>query len=93
VPEPVYSEQAAKIVERLEAEGGPLLDAACDAIDLVCDHGERDRARRRSLRGADGTHYWVTDVRTRTDSWILAWYPLDADEVAIAYLGPDTFQL
>jgi hypothetical protein len=86
--EPNYSAQASAALDVLESGGdNKLLDAVCEAIDLVCDHPGDRRARAEQLRTASGTPIWKVPVRTRSDDWVVLWWPRNkfAD---IYYIGP-----
>lgn len=86
--EPLYSPAAAAALEALErGSDDDLDDAVCDAIDLVCDHGDSAEARREQLRTATGTAVWKVTVRTRHDDWVILWSPVE-QEAQIYYLGP-----
>lgn len=85
--EPVYSEQAADVLGRLAAGNDARLnDAVCDAIDLICDHGDTAEARREQLRTAQGTPPWKVSVRGANDDWVVLWWPVD-DDAQIYYIG------
>ena len=44
--EPLYSEQAARVLDELEKGSDTRLnDAVCEAIDLICDFGDTAEAR------------------------------------------------
>jgi hypothetical protein len=67
--------------------GDKLLDAVCDAIDLICDHPGDRTARAEQLRTAAGTPLWKIAVRTSADDWVVLWWP--RGELAdICYIGP-----
>ena len=85
--EPAYSPQAAAAIDRLEASSDiELYDAVCDAIDLICDHGDSAEARRQQYRTARGTPVWKVAVRTRRDDWVILWWPSGRD-ARIFYVG------
>lgn len=85
--EPVYSEQAADVLGRLAAGSDARLnDAVCDAIDLICDHGDTAEARREQMRTAQGTPVWKVSVRGPNIDWVVLWRPVD-DDAQIYYIG------
>jgi hypothetical protein len=85
--EPVYSEQAAEVLGRLAAGSDSRLnDAVCDAIDLICDHGDTAAARREQMRTAQGTPVWKVSVRATSDDWVVLWWPV-GDDAQIYYIG------
>ena len=52
--EPAYSPQAAAALDALdESNDLELYNAVCDAIDLICDHGDTAEARRQRVRAVD----------------------------------------
>lgn len=86
--EPNYSRQASAALDALEAgTDEKLLNAVCDAIDLICDHPGDRRARAEQLRTAAGTPVWKVAVRTYEGDWVVLWWPRGrlAD---IHYIGP-----
>lgn len=86
--EPNYSAQASAALDALE--GGTddkLLDAVCDAIDLICDHPGDRRARAEQLRTTSGTPVWKFPVRTHHDDWVVLWWPRE-EFADIYYIGP-----
>jgi hypothetical protein len=86
--EPVYSEQAARALDRLEADTDARLnDAVCDVIDLICDLGDTAEARREQMRTAQGTPMWKVSVRGATEAWVVLWWPV-GDDAQIYYIGP-----
>jgi hypothetical protein len=88
IREPLFSAQAADALDALErGHDSALHDAVCDAIDLICDHGDSAEARREQLRTSHGTPVWKVAVRTRHDDWAVLWWPVDRD-AQISYIGP-----
>lgn len=88
IREPVYSAQAAEALDRLAAGSDARLhDAVCDAIDLICDHGDTAEARREQLRTARGTPVWKVSVRGARDGWVVLWWPVE-DDAHVYYIGP-----
>jgi hypothetical protein len=86
--EPVFSQQAADTLGRLETgTDARLNDAVCDAIDLICDHGDSAEARREQLRTAEGTPVWKVTVRGRLEGCVVLWWPL-GDDAQVFYVGP-----
>ncbi len=87
IREPSYSGQAESALNRLEAGADArLLDAVCDAVDLICDHGDMAAARREQLRTKIGNPVWKGAVRDRRHDWSVLWWP--QDEIArIYYIG------
>lgn len=86
--DPLYSAQAAEAIETLESgTDTALYDAVCDAIDLVCDHGDSAEARREQLRTTQGNPVWKIALRTRETDWVLLWWPAGPD-AQIYYIGP-----
>jgi hypothetical protein len=86
--EPNYSPQASAALDALEiGADDKLLNAVCDAIDLICDHLGDRRARAEQLRTTARTPVWKVPVRTSADDWVVLWWPRDgfAD---IYYIGP-----
>jgi len=86
--EPNYSVQASAALDALE--GGTddkLLDALCDVIDLICDRPGDRRARAEQLRTTKGTPVWKVPVRTRSDDWVVLWWPRE-EFADIYYIGP-----
>jgi hypothetical protein len=87
IRDPVYSDQADAALATL-ADGVDLrlYDAVCDAIDLICDHGDSAEARREQLRTVAGSTVWKVAVRTRHQGWVVLWWPVE-DKALIAYIG------
>lgn len=86
--EPNYSPSAAAALDMLESGADDkLLNAVCDAIDLICDHPGDRRARSDQLRTAAGTPVWKVPVRTHVDDWAVLWWPR-GDVADIYYIGP-----
>ena len=66
IRKPHYSVGVEIIINGLEQGSDTrLLNASCDAIDLVCDHGDSAKARVEMLITKDGKHIWKTQVRDR----------------------------
>ena len=86
--EPNYSAQASAALDSLESgTDDKLLNAVCDAIDLICDSPGDRRARAEQLRTATGTPVCKVPVRTHADDWVVLWWP--RGELAdIYYIGP-----
>lgn len=86
--EPLYSPDAARALDALEADStnSRLWNAVCDAIDLICDHGDTAEARREQLRTTGGTAVWKVAIRTH-DDWVVLWWP-QGDAAYIGYIGP-----
>lgn len=80
-----------------ELEGDPDADDLVDAIwstieNIAEDPGSAD-VRRRSLRTLAGQTVWMVRVPIgRPDPWVVLWQPR-ADEVLIAYIGPEDFRV
>lgn len=86
--EPSYSAQASAALDMLESgTDDKLLNAVCDAIDLICDHPGDRRARAEQLRTTSGTPAWKVPVRTLADDWVVLWWPR-GDLADIYYIGP-----
>ena len=89
--EPVYSPQASKMLDLVEAdvERVDLWNAIVDALDLICDAPASAAARRDALRTPAGHTIWKVTVRYRgdDDDWVVLWQRRD-DEALIAYIGP-----
>jgi hypothetical protein len=86
--EPNYSSQAAAALDSLESgTDDKLLNAVCDAIDLICDHPGDRRARAEQLRTSSGTPIWKVAVRTAFDDWVVLWWPRGG-VADIYYIGP-----
>jgi hypothetical protein len=85
--EPAYSPQAAAALDALdESNDLELYNAVCDAIDLICDHGDTAEARRQQYRTAIGTPVWKVAVRTQHDDWVVLWWP-EGRDARILYIG------
>ena len=85
--EPLYSPDAATALDALESgTDDELYDAVCDAIDLICDHGDSAEARREQLRKSAGNAVWKVAIRTRHADWAILWWPESAD-AHIYYIG------
>lgn len=86
--EPLYSEQAARVLDELEKGSDTRLnDAVCEAIDLICDFGDTAEARREQLRTAEGTPVWKVSVRGADSGWVMLWWPAGND-AQIYSIGP-----
>lgn len=89
--EPVYSPQASKMLDLVEAdlERVDLWNAIADAIDVICDAPTSAEARRDALRTPTGHTIWKVTVGYRgdNDDWVVLWQPRD-DKALIAYIGP-----
>jgi len=86
--EPNYSAQASSALDSLEnGANEKLLNAVCDAIDVICDHPGDRRARAEQLRTATGTPLWKVQARTPSDDWVVLWWPR-AEFADIYYIGP-----
>jgi hypothetical protein len=78
--DPLYSLAASAALDALEnGTDNELYNAVCDAIDLICDHGDSAEARREQLRTTAGNAVWKLAVRTRHDDWVVLWWPDGAD--------------
>ncbi len=85
--EPNYSQQALATIDRLESGADDkLLNAVCDAIDLICDQPGDRKARAEQLRTTSGTPVWKVPIRTSHDDWVVLWWPRD-DKADIYYIG------
>ena len=84
IREPHYSVDVEIILNGL-AQGSDtrLLNAVCNAIDLVCDHGDSAKARAEMLITKAGTHFWKTQVRDHRYDWCVLWEP--REEFAIIH--------
>jgi hypothetical protein len=87
IREPYYSPDVELILNGLE-EGSDtrLLNAVCDAIDLVCDHGDSAKARAEMLITKAGTHIWKTPIRDQRYEWCLLW-ELQESVALIHFIG------
>lgn len=86
--EPNYSAQASAALDSLEnGTDDKLLNAVCDAIDLICDSPGDRRSRAEQLRTATGTPVWKVAVRTHSDDWVVLWWPR-GEFADIYYIGP-----
>ena len=84
IREPYYSPDVELILNGLEKGSDTrLLNAVCDAIDLICDHGDSAKARAEMLITKAGTHIWKTPVRDRRFDWCVLWEPQDG--LAVIY--------
>ena len=72
--EPYYSVGVEIILKRLEQGSDTrLLNAVCDAIDLVCVHGDSAKARAEILITNGGKLIWKIQVRDRRYGWCALW--------------------
>ena len=84
---PLYAAQAADAIDQLRlGSDADLYGAVCDAINLVCDHGDTAAARREQLRTTSGSPVWKVALRTRHADWVLLWWPVGSD-AQIYYIG------
>jgi hypothetical protein len=84
IREPFSSPDVELILNGLEKGSDTrLLNAVCDAIDLICDHGDSAKARAQMLITKAGTHIWKTSVRERRFDWCVLWEPQDG--LAVIY--------
>jgi hypothetical protein len=87
--EPVYGTEADQALKNLEGSTDPrelhIYEAVCDALDLICDHGDLAEARRQQLRTSRGDAVWRVQVRGTT--WVILWWPAET-EARIYYIGP-----
>lgn len=76
IREPHYSVDVELILNGLEQGSDTrLLNAACDAIDLICDHGDSALARKIMLITTAGTHIWKTLAKDGRYEWCILWEP------------------
>ena len=64
-----------------------LLNAVCDAIDVICDSPGDRQARAEQLRTTTGTPVWKVAVRTHSEDWVVLWWPR-GEFADIYYIGP-----
>ena len=84
IREPHYSVEVEIILNGLEQGSDTrLLNAVCDAIDLVCDHGDSAKARAEMLITKSGKHIWKTQVSDRRYDWCVLREP--REELAIIH--------
>ena len=84
IREPYYSPDVELILNGLEKGSDTrLLNAVCDAIDLICDQGDSAKARAEMLITKAGTHIWKTPVRDGRFDWCVLWEPQDG--LAVIY--------
>ena len=78
IREPHYSIEVELVLNGLElGSDARLLNAVCDAIDLICDQGDSAKARRKMLLTKSGTHIWKTPVKDNRHDWCILWEPRD----------------
>ena len=76
IREPHYSEEVELILDQLErGSDARLINAVCDAIDLICDFGDTPEARRELLTTQNQTHIWKVTVRDPRHDWCVLWEP------------------
>ena len=76
IREPHYSDEVELILNRLQqGSDARLLNAVCDAIDLICDQGDSAKARQEMLITKTGTHIWKTPVKDYRNEWCVLWEP------------------
>ncbi len=89
IREPAYGPEADHALKALEASDDPqgihILQAVCDTLDLICDHGDSAEARRQQLRTASGQGVWR--VQVRGTGWVVLWWPV-GEEAWVYYIGP-----
>lgn len=85
--EPHYSIDTESILNKLERGSDTrLLNAVCDALDLICDEGDSAKAREEMLVTKNGTHIWKTNIKDTRYNWCVLWEP--RQELAIIhYIG------
>jgi len=87
IREPYYSSDVELILNGLEQSSDTrLLNAVCDAIDLICDQGDSAKARMEMLITKAGTHIWKTPVKDRRHDWCVLWEPRE-DLAIIHFIG------
>ena len=87
IREPHYSIEVELILNGLEQGSDTrLLNAVCDAIDLICDHGDSASARKIMLITIAGTHIWKTPVKDGRYEWCILWEPRE-DMAIIHFIG------
>jgi hypothetical protein len=87
IREPLYSPQVETVLNTLEAGSDVrLLNAVCDAIDLICDHGDTAAARREQLFTKIGNPVWKVAVRDSNHEWSVLWLP-HGEVATIYYIG------
>lgn len=89
-PDPIYSQQANEVLDKLEADPAlvTLWNGLCDALDLITDKPGSAEARREALRTAAGTAVWRVIVRAsgEPDDWYILWHT-NGDQVLIDHIG------
>ena len=87
IRKPSYSQQAETVLNAIEAGADArLLNAVCDAIDLICDHGDTAAARREQLLTQMENPVWKVAVRDSHHEWSVLWWP-HGDVATIYYIG------
>ena len=87
IREPYYSSDVELILNGLEQGSDTrLLNAVCDAIDLICDQGDSAKARMEMLITKAGTHIWKTPVKDRRYDWCVPWEPRN-DLAIVHFIG------
>ena len=87
IREPYYSSDVELILNGLEQGSDTrLLNAVCDAIDLICDQGDSAKARMEMLITKAGTHIWKTPVKDRRYDWCVLWEPRN-DLAIVHFIG------
>ena len=87
IREPHYSVDVEKILNGLgQGSDTRLLNAVCDAIDLICDKGDSAEARSEMLITRARTHIWKTPVKDRRYDWCVLWEPRE-DVAIIHFIG------
>ena len=84
---PSYTKQVETVLDQLEAGADVrLLNAVCEAIDLICDHGDTAAARREQLLTQIENLVWKVAVRDGRSSWSVLWWP-QGEIARIYYIG------
>jgi len=87
IREPSYSPQVEGVLNTLEAGlDVRLLNAVCDAIDLICDHGDDAQVRREQLLTRMDNPVWKVSVRDARHDWFVLWWP-HGNVATIYYIG------
>ena len=87
IRQPSYTEQVEKVLDQLVADADvQLLNAVCDAIDLICDHGDTAAARREQLLTLIEILVWKVAVRDSRSNWSVLWWP-QGEIARIYYIG------
>jgi hypothetical protein len=75
------------MLDQLESSSDVVLyNRVCAALDLIFDQGDSAAARREQIRTANGAAAWKVRVRTRTEDWVILWWPVERD-AQIYYIG------